>query len=90
MRTQYKMTIEKCSHNIDPVIMRFDHVTRDGLKENSPHRLVRSVTVRGCGLLGIDVNLLMEMCHWEQDWKSQMLKPGTGSFFDSCCLLIQI
>ena len=36
----------------------------DGLNENSPHRLIESGTISGCGFLGVGVALLEEVCHW--------------------------
>jgi hypothetical protein len=34
-----------------------------GLKENGLHRPTRSGTIRTCGLVGIGVALLEEVCH---------------------------
>jgi len=41
--------------------------------------------ISGCGLVGIGVALLEEVCHWGWVFGFQMLKPGPVSL-SSCCL----
>ena len=38
----------------------------DGLNKNGPYRPLKNGTIRWCGLVGINVTLLEEVCHWGQ------------------------
>ena len=46
------------------------------LNENGPHRPIGSDTIRKCGLVGVQVALMGEMCHLGWALRSQMLKPA--------------
>ena len=50
-----------------------------GLNENVPHRLLEIGTIGSCGLVGVGVALLEEVCHWGWALGFQKPKPGALS-----------
>jgi hypothetical protein len=47
-----------------------------GLNKNGPHRLIGSSMLRRCGLTGVIVALLEELCHWVRRSGSKLVKPS--------------
>jgi hypothetical protein len=47
-----------------------------GLNKNGSHRPIGSGTLRRCGLMGVGVALLEEVCHWGWALRFQILKPS--------------
>lgn len=50
------------------------------LHENVPNRLTGGETIGRCGVIGVGMFLLEELCHWCWSFRFQRLKPVLVSF----------
>jgi hypothetical protein len=53
-----------------------EHNTCGGLNEMEHLELIRSGTIKRCDLVGVNVALLKEVCHWGWALRVQKLKSG--------------
>ena len=66
------------------------HRCYDSLNENSPHRLIGNGTSQRCGLVGVSVALLEEVCHCGLGLEVPTLKLyPVWHIVTFCCLWIK-
>jgi hypothetical protein len=58
------------------------------LSENGPQRSIESGTIRRCGLVGVGVALLEEVCEWALWFLDAQGRPSVC--LSSCCMSVQM